>query len=343
MNSVDNNMEWEGKNILVTGGAGLIGSTLVENLVERGAKVTVADNLWRGKKENLIKNGQPVIDFDSDFYKVDLVEYDNCLEVARGQDLVYHLADVVAGINYVFGNQSSLFHTNVVMNSNILHAAIEAGVKKYVYVGTACSYPADKQSILNPPPFREEDAYPASPESSYGWSKLMGEYECELAEKEGLIAVGILRLHNVYGPKNDMSPEKSQVIPALIRKAINYPKEEFVVWGSGNQRRAFVYIDDVISALFSIVERGMGKGVIQIGPDYSISIKKIAETIVSISGKDINIRYDPTRREGDMDRVADWTKAKQILDWSPETSIETGLKKTYEWCSCHLETNNTGK
>jgi nucleoside-diphosphate-sugar epimerase len=336
-------MDWKGRKILVTGGAGLIGSALVENLVERGVRVTVADNLWRGKKENLMKEGYPVIDFDRDFHQVDLVEYANCLRVAQGQEVIYHLADVVAGINYVFGNQLSLFHTNVVMNSNMLHAAIEAGVKKYVYVGTACSYPAEKQSVLNPPPFKEEDAYPASPESSYGWSKLMGEYECELAEQEGLIEVGILRLHNVYGPKSEMSPEKSQVIPALIRKAINYPKEEFVVWGSGNQRRAFVYIDDVISALFSVVEHGMGKGVIQIGPHYSMSIREIAETIVSISGKDIDIHYDPTKREGDMDRVADWEKAKQILGWSPETSIETGLKKTYEWCSRYLGKNSIRK
>jgi GDP-D-mannose 3',5'-epimerase len=335
-------MEWEGKKILVTGGAGLIGSTLVENLVEREARVAVADNLWRGKKENLMKDGRPVIDFDHDFHQVDLIDYDNCLKVAKGHDLIFHLADVVAGISYVFGNELSIFHTNVVVNSNMLKAAIEVGLQKYVYVGTACSFPADKQCVLNPPPFKEEDAYPANPESSYGWSKLMGEYECELAEKEGLIEVGILRLHNVYGPKADMSPERSQVIPALIRKAINYPKEKFVVWGSGNQRRAFVYIDDIINALFSVVECGMGKGVIQIGPDYSVSIREIAETIVSISMKDIDIQFDPTEREGDMDRVADWTKAKQILGWSPTTNIETGLRKTYEWCSRHLANNPIG-
>jgi GDP-D-mannose 3',5'-epimerase len=336
-------MEWVGKKILVTGGAGLIGSTLVENLFERGARVTVADNLWRGKRENLIIGGRPVIDFDRDFNQIDLIDYGNCLQVAEGHDLIFHLADVVSGIDYVFGNQFSVFHINVTMNSNMLKAAIEVGVQRYVYVGTACSFPADKQKVLNPPPFKEEDAYPANPESSYGWSKLMGEYECELAEKEGLIEVGILRLHNVYGPKADMSPERSQVIPALIRKAINYPKEEFVVWGSGNQRRAFVYIDDVIEALLSLLEDGMGKGVIQIGPDYSVSIREIAEAIVSISGKDIDIRYDLTRREGDMDRVADWRKAKQILHWSPKTNIETGLRKTYEWCSWHLKNNEPWK
>lgn len=332
-------MTFEGKRILVTGGAGLIGSTLVESLVERGAKVSVADNLWRGKKENLIKDGRPVIDFDKNFYELNLMDYDNCIKVAKDHDVVYHLADVVAGINYVFGNQLSLFQTNVIMNSHMLRAAIQSGVKKYIYVGTACSYPAEKQNKLNPPPFKEDDAYPANPESSYGWSKLMGEYECELAEREGLIEAGILRLHNVYGPKSDMSPEKSQVIPALIRKALNYPDEEFIVWGSGNQRRAFVYIDDIIKALLLVVEYGIGKGVIQIGPNFSTSIKEIAETVVSISGKEINIQYDTTKREGDVDRAADWEKAKNVLGWTPKIDIKSGLKKTYEWCNHYLEAN----
>jgi len=327
---------WKEKKVLVTGGAGMIGSSLVEELVNRGSKVTVADNLWRGKKEYLIKDGHPIIDFENDFFQVDLVDYDNCLRVAEGQEIVYHLADVVAGINYVFGNELSIFRTNILINSNMLHASIAAGIQKFVYVGTACSYPAEKQNMLNPPPFKEDDVYPAHPESSYGWSKLMGEYESELAQKEGLIDIGILRLHNVYGPKCEMSPEKSQVIPALIRKAISYPAEDFVVWGSGNQRRAFLYIDDAVSSLISVMDSGINKGAIQIGPDYSIAIREIAEIIVSLSGKDIHIKYDPTKKEGDIDRTADWTKAKQILEWSPKIDIETGLKRTYEWCKNYL-------
>jgi GDP-D-mannose 3',5'-epimerase len=326
-------MRLKGKKILVTGGAGQIGANLVERLVDNGVDVSVADSLWRGKKENLMRDGIPLIDFDRRFYHVDLVNYENCLRAAEDHEIVYHLADVVAGINYVFSNQLSLFHSNILMNSNMLHASIAAGVKQYIYVGTACSYPAEKQNILNPPPFKEDDVYPASPESSYGWSKLMGEYECELAQSEGLIEMGILRLHNVYGPKCEMSPEKSQVIPALIRKAINYPKERFVVWGSGNQRRAFLYVKDTIDALISVIKSGMNKGVIQIGPDYSISVKEIAERIVSISGKKIQIEYDTSKREGDMDRTADWSKANKILDWSPKTNIEQGLKETYAWCA----------
>lgn len=325
-------VDWQKKKVLVTGGAGMIGSNLVQRLVESGADVFVVDNLWRGKLENLSDADRPLIDFDRKFFHLDLVDYDNCLKVSQNMDMIYHLADVVAGINYVFGNQLSVYQNNIVMNTNMLRAAIRNGVKNYIYVGTACSYPAEKQSVLHAPPFREGDAYPANPESSYGWSKLMGEYECELAEREGLINIGILRLHNAYGPKCEMSPEKSQVIPSLIRKAIQFPEEDFIVWGSGRQRRAFVYIDDILAALMAVAERGMRKGVIQIGPDYSVSIRDLAEIIVSISGKDITIRYDETKREGDMDRVADWSRAKKILGWSPKVNIEEGLQKTYEWC-----------
>ena len=182
----------------------------------------------------------------------------------------------------------------------------------YVYVGTACSYPAERQSKLNPPPFKEDDVYPASPESSYGWSKLMGEMGCDLARKEKLLDIGILRFHNVYGPHCEMSPEKSQVIPSLIRKAVRHPDEEFVVWGSGKQRRAFVFVSDIVDALVSVATKGMNQGVIQIGPDYSTSIKEIAELVCAISGKQIDIRFDTSKPEGDVDRAADWTRARDL-------------------------------
>jgi GDP-D-mannose 3',5'-epimerase len=133
-----------------------------------------------------------------------------------------------------------------------------------------------------------------------------------------------------------LDPGKSQVIPALCRKAILYPKEPFIVWGSGNQRRSFVYIDDIIDALVDVRTRGMNKGVIQIGTDHSDSIADIAKKIMSISGKDINIQFDIDKPEGDVDRAADCSKAKQILDWSPKVSIDKGLEKTYEWCLTEL-------
>ena len=245
--------------ILITGGAGLIGSNVAKRFVELDNEVYVVDNLWRGKKENLIIDDKPIIDLDTNFLEADLRNYDHCLKTCQDMDVVIHLADIVAGINFVFSNELFLYRANVVMNSNMLDAAIQNKVKKYIYVGTACSYPAEMQAKLNMPPLKEEDAYPANPESAYGWSKLMGEYECKLAQKEDAIETGILRLHNVYGPPCEMSPEKSQVIPALCRKAINYPKEEFIVWGTGNQRRAFLYVDDVVDAIVLIINSNLYK------------------------------------------------------------------------------------
>lgn len=330
-------MDWDGKRVLVTGGAGQIGSNLVVRLLGMGAKVTVADNLWRGTLQNLIRDGKPVIDFEADFLQVDLAEKAACDRACAGQDIVIHLADVVAGINFVFGNQYFLFNKNMLIDNHMIQAALEAGVGKYAFVGSACSYPEDKQAVLDPPPFKEDEVYPAKPESAYGWSKLMGEYLCELAGQDSDMQTANLRFHNVYGPNCVLDPEKSQVIPALIRKAIRYPQEEFVVWGSGRQRRAFVYVDDAVDGLVRVVERGMGQGAIQIGPDFSTSIKEVAEHAVAASGREIEITYDTTKPEGDMDRAADWTKAREVLGWQPTVGVEEGIKRTYAWCEEELE------
>lgn len=330
-------MDWNGKKVLVTGGAGQIGSHLVERLMGMGADVTVADNLWRGKIENLYHEGTPMIDLEARFLEVDLAEKAACDQACAGQEIVIHLADVVAGINFVFGNQYYLFNRNMLIDNHMIQASLEAGVKKYVFVGSACSYPEDKQAVLNPPPFKEEDVLPAKPESAYGWSKLMGEYLCELAGLDSDMETGMLRFHNVYGPRCELDPAKSQVIPATIRKAIMHPKEDFVVWGSGAQRRAFVFVDDAVEGLIRLVERGMGKGAIQIGPDFSTSIKEIAEHAVAASGREIEIQYDTTKPEGDMDRAADWTKAREILGWEPRVGIEEGIARTYAWCEAKLK------
>lgn len=318
---------------MVTGGAGMIGSNLVQQLVNEDYEVYVADNLWRGKIRNLMdENGREIIDIENNFFNLDLSNTENCVAATKDMDVVYHLADVVAGINFVFSNQLFLWRQNTLINTHILEASIRNNVEKFIYVGSACSYPKSKQSYLNPPPFIEEDAYPAEPESAYGWSKLMGEYEVGLAQESGAISTSVLRLHNVYGSPCELDPNKSQVIPALCRKAILYPQEGFLVWGSGKQRRAFVYVDDVVNALLLTLKRGMNKGVIQIGPSESVSIKEIAEKIVAISAKDIGIEFDLSKPEGDIDRTANWNKARDILGWKPDTHIDDGLSKTYAWC-----------
>lgn len=319
--------------IIVTGGAGMIGSNLVKKLVELQHEVVVIDNLWRGKLEYLTdeKTGKPAINIERDFYKIDLSTKISNIEPFKGTEYIIHLADVVAGIGYVFNNQGSIFRQNVLINTNTIELAKNLNVKGFVYAGTACSFPAELQNSFEYNLLKEEDLYPANPESAYGWSKLMGIYEADLLEKESDIKVLSLLFHNVYGAPCDYSEEKSQVIPSLIRKAIEYPEKEFVVWGTGKQGRAFLHINDVVNALILGLENGLGKGYIQIGPDYSTTIAELAKHIVDLSMKDINIVFDTTKPEGDKARAADYQKAKEILGWEPIIELKDGLKRTYTW------------
>ncbi len=315
----------------------MIGSRLTRRLTGLGHHVVVVDNLWRGKKEYLLDNfGKPVIDLDQDLHILDLSVPGQIDTLLDDVDYVFHLADIVAGIAYVFSNQGSVFRQNLLINSNVIDSIRKHPVKGLVYVGTACSFPQDKQSGIDAAPLVEEDIYPAWPESAYGWSKLMGEYETFLLAQEFDIPVSVLSLHNVYGAPCDFSYQSSQVIPALIRKAIEFPDQPFVVWGSGAQGRAFVHVNDIVDALVSTLKNGFGQGVIQIGPDVCISIREIAETLVEISGKDISIDYDLSKPEGDRGRCADYSKAKRILGWEPRTSLREGLEETYRWIEARL-------
>ena len=324
--------------IIVTGGAGFIGSALTRRLVGLGHSVRVIDNLWRGRLENLTwPDGSEVIDRRRDFHLADLCDSGRCLELIRDADLVYHLADVVAGIEFVFNNEAFVFRQNVVMNSNVINACVANGVGKLVYVGTACSYPKHLQGGAGTAVMVESQAYPAEPESAYGWSKLLGEYEAELAGRDGQLSVGLLRFHNVYGPGAAYDPPVSQVIPALIRKAIRYPAEPFVVWGSGRQYRDFVFIDDVVDALVRVAERGMDQGVIQVGTGEPVTVRQLTDLIIAISGKDIDAQYDVARPEGDFGRVADWSRAREVLSWKPSTSLREGLERSYAWVRDGLE------
>lgn len=303
------------KSILVTGGCGMIGSNLVKRLVQEGWDTYVVDNLWRGKIEYLNdKHGIPVIDLDTHFFKRDLTVYEEIQDIIGMTDYVVHLADVVAGIDYVFKNQGELFRINNLINSNVFDCCRKAGkekIKGLLYVGTVCSFPLTRQNTLNPAPLREEELFPAFPESAYGWSKLMGQLEMGYLEKETGIPCCILMFHNVYGTPTDFG-ERSQVIPALIRKAINYPKEAMIVWGSGEQGRAFIHVNDIVNALILALDKGWGHGYIQIGPSQCTSIKEITEYIIEITGKDIKPFYDISKPEGDKARCADYSKAKEI-------------------------------
>src|SRR5262245_36923329 len=193
--------------ILVTGGAGMIGSNLVRRLAAEGHHVKVVDNLWRGRLDNLRDGGSgAVIDLNRDFWLRDLTIPDAIKDLVNNVDYVVHLADIVGGIGYVFNNQASVFRQKLLINSNVVPSISRAPrIRGYMYVGTACSFPAHKQTGVDAPPLREEDLLPAAPESAYGWSKLMGQYEAELMQQEHGIPVALPILHNVYGTPCDFS------------------------------------------------------------------------------------------------------------------------------------------
>lgn len=311
----------------------MIGSNLTKKLIELGHDVLIIDNLWRGKIEYLNDEhtGKSCINLKTNFFKLDLSETLTEIDPFKEVEYIFHLADIVAGIGYVFSNQCSIFRQNVLINSNTIDLARRLKVKGFIYAGTACSFPLELQNSFEYKLLKEEDLYPANPESAYGWSKLMGIYETGLLEKEFDIPSLSLIFHNIYGSPCDFSEAKSQVIPALIRKAINYPKEDFVVWGSGKQGRAFLHVDDVVNALILGMEKGLGKGYIQIGPDYSTTIAELANNVVEISRKDIRVVFDTTKPEGDKARAADYRKATEILGWKPEVDLKKGLAKLYSW------------
>ncbi len=325
--------------ILVTGGAGMIGSNLVRRLVSMGNRVLVVDNLWRGRLEYLQdESGRHLIDLDEDFYEFDLAVPGVLDPLLTDIDYVFHLADVVAGIGYVFDNQLTIFRQNVLINSNVTKSISRTSwLQGYIYVGTACSFPAHLQTGLDAAPLREEDQYPAAPESAYGWSKLMGEYEASLMEREFGVPVALPVLHNVYGAPCDFDEGRSQVIPALIRKAIEYPQHPFVVWGSGQQGRAFVHVDDAVDGLISSMQHGLGKGAIQLGPDHCTSVAELADLVVQTSGKEIDIEYDRSRPEGDKGRCANFSKAKRELGWAPAVTLKEGVTKLYRWIEARMQ------
>ncbi|MCP4694409.1 MAG: NAD-dependent epimerase/dehydratase family protein [Desulfobacterales bacterium] len=326
------------EHVLVTGGAGLIGSNLVRRLVREGFRVSVVDNLWRGKVERLTDDaGRSLIGNGVRLHLLDLSVQGVCDPLLGDVDYVYHLADVVAGIDYIFRNQGWIFRRNILINSNMIASVRRHPVKGFIYAGTACSFPAHLQNDVNARPLREEDAYPAAPESAYGWCKLMGEYETMLMAQETDIPVCVLIFHNVYGPPSDYSKERGQVIPSLVRKAILHPREPFVVWGDGTQGRAFVYVDDAIDALMSAMTNGWGKGPIQVGPDTCTTIREIAERVVEVSGKGIEIEFDLSKPRGDQGRRADYARARKILGWRPRVGLRQGITDLYKWIEADMK------
>ena len=324
--------------IIVTGCAGMIGCYLTSELLisypkNKGHEVIGIDNLSRGKLRNLKEACGDKFD-DLTFINSDLTIFDEkWSEFFFKSDIVIHLADVVAGIGYVFENESYVFRTNLLINSNLTKAICESKPNRYIYVGTACSFPKKLQLSVSSKPLVEDDQFPAEPESGYGWSKLMGEIECGYLSNEGITDTVILSLHNVYGRYCDLEPSTSQVIPSLCNKAISALSDNKIIniWGDGNQGRAFVHAKEVVYSIKSALTKGENKGVIQIGPEKCTTINEIANIIIKNLDKSIKINYDLSKPVGDIGRRANFDKAKKLLNWEPFVPMDEGIKDLLDW------------
>ena len=313
-------------NICITGGCGFIGTNLALRLSKTN-KITIIDNCWKSDNNyHLLKDIENIT-----ILVEDLTLPEISVNLIKDFDVVYHLADIVSGIDWAFSNEYYIYKTNILINTNVLSACVKNNIKNYIYVGTACSYPKKIQYQKSNNYVKEEDVYPLDPETSYGMSKYLGEYEANLIKEE--MNVGILRLHNVYGPYCNTDLKYSQVIPSLIYKSLLNSKIINIL-GTGEEYRDFVYVDDVVDALILVFKHGMNKGVIQIGSGYPTKIKEVFRSINNVykqeNNSDLIPKYD-LREKGDFGRIAILEKAKKILNWEPKTNFNDGLFQTYQY------------
>jgi len=334
---------------IVTGGAGFIGSHLVKKLIEGGRKVAIVDDFSSGNMENLLGLGLKSSDFE--LRKLDLTDYHQTLESLKDGGTVFHLAARIGGIRYLHDSEAIELLTlqeNLAIDANVFRACEGQKIKRIIYPSSSAVYSLDRQfsfgtifsegnfpleSIVRDPKFRFKLS--VNPDGGYGLAKLLAEIQLNLIKN---IKVGIARIFNVYG-ENEPMGERAHAIFDLIRKAINYPKEEFTVWGDGNQSRDYVYVTDCVEILIKIEDKisEISPLVANIGSGRGASIKEIAEKIIKISGKEIKPRYDISKPVGPISRTADITRVKQSLNWEPKINLEEGLKRTYSWVQKNAE------
>ena len=316
-------MEFHDKKVLVTGGAGFIGSCLVKKLVKQSCEVIVADNLSKG----CITHLKPV-ENKIKFHNLDLTKKDSCIKATQGIDLIFHLAAAVGGIQFITKENVGGLTPSLQMNTNMLEATRINDVERLLFASSACVY-RDQETGLNR--FKEEDAIPANPLTTYGWAKLLGEIQCKAYHQDYGLKCSAPRIFNAYGENETLDPKWSHVIPSMIRKAILYPKEGFRIFGDGRQERAFLYVEDCVNGLLLNMEKVTDAEPINLGSHELTSINELAEKIIEISGKDIEIEYDLTGPRGTNRYCADTTRMEKVLGWKPTTTLEEGLKRTYKW------------
>jgi GDP-L-fucose synthase len=312
---------WQSKNFLVTGGAGFLGSYLVEKLQHLGCR------------EVFVPRSQ---DYD-------LVDNDACQRLYRDAkpDSVVHLAARIGGIGANLQNPAKFFYDNLMMSVQMMEQGRLHGVEKFVAVGTVCAYPK-----YTPVPFKEDDLWKGYPEESnapYGLAKKMLLIQAQAYRQQyGFNAIYLVPA-NLYGPRDSFDTERSHVIPALIKKfsaaaeKVNGGSEETVtVWGTGKATREFLYAEDAAEAIILAAERYNKPDPVNLGTGSEISIKELVEIIARYTGFKGRIVWDATKPDGQPRRCLDVSKAEREFGFKAKTPFQEGIKKTIEWYSASI-------
>lgn len=313
------------KKALVTGAGGFIGHHLVRFLKKQGYWVRGVD---------IKKPEYSSTDEADEFLILDMRYLDNCLKATEGVEEVYALAADMGGMGFIMFHTSDILYNNVCINANTAEAARQNGIKRLFYSSSACIYPKFKQEGVDVPALKESDAYPAEPDSEYGWEKLFSERLYRSYEK--FFDVRIARFHNIYGPEGTYDGERAKAPASLCRKiSLAEDGGTIEVWGDGEQTRSFCYIDDCLEGIFKLMHSDF-KDSLNIGSDRLIGINEMIDLIANMVGKKIGKKHNLTKPQGVRGRNSDNTLCKATLNWEPKISLEEGLTETYKWVSSEL-------
>jgi GDP-L-fucose synthase len=302
---------WQDKRVCVTGGAGFLGSFVVEKLQASGAEVFI-----------------PKIE---DYDLVQLEAIRRMLADAR-PDMIIHLAAKVGGIGANRERPAEFFYDNLMMGVQLMHESWKAGVGKFVAVGTVCAYPK-----FTPVPFEESNlwnGYPEETNAPYGLAKKMLLVQSQSYRQQyGFNSIFLLPV-NLYGPRDNFDPASSHVIPALIRKCIEATvssEKQIVVWGDGSPTREFLYVEDAAEGILLAAERYNDSETVNLGSAFEISIRDLVETISRLTGFEGEIVWDTTKPNGQPRRKLDISRARNFFGFESKTAFEEGLERTIGW------------
>jgi nucleoside-diphosphate-sugar epimerase len=314
---------YRSRNTLVTGGAGFAGSHLVEALVSMGARVRVP------VRESTRLDFLHDVIGDIDIVKADLFDQSDCRRAILGQDVILHLAAAKGGgIVHSMRHHASLFRGNMLSGLQMLDAAKDSDVERFVVVSSACVYPRDSQA-----PTPEEEGVRDAPEATnagYGWSKRMVEFLARAYAEEFGLNIGIVRPFNLYGPRDDFFRPSNHVIPGIVTRLFN-GERPLTVWGSGRQTRSFLFVEDMVRGVLMAGARPDVTGPLNLGSNEETTIADLSRLIVELSGLDVEVVLDHSKPDGQPRRACDTRRARAELGFEAGTPLREGLARTIDW------------